>query len=94
VDGNEWLYNIIMKLIHFTADWCGPCKKLKPLIDEYVKTNFDIEYVKIDIDADPATANKYDVMAIPTLILTDGESIMNRHTGVMTKVELDKFCQI
>lgn len=83
-----------MKLIHFTAEWCGPCKKLKPLIDEYIKTNSNIEYVKVDIDTDPTTANKYDVLAIPTLILVNSENVINRHTGVMTKTELDKFCQI
>ena len=38
------------KLLHFTAIWCKPCEKIKPIIEEYVTENTDIEYQQIDVD--------------------------------------------
>lgn len=70
------------KLIHFTADWCQPCQKMKPIIHDFIINNPNIEYIKVDIEEDFATAKQYDIMSIPTLIAIKEGSISGRHTGI------------
>lgn len=62
-------------LVDFTAAWCGPCKMISPILDELsVEQAEKLQIVKIDVDENPATTMKYDVMSMPTLILfKDGE---------------------
>lgn len=79
------------QLLHFTAEWCQPCKKIKPIIESYILENSDIEYTQINVDESPKVTMEYAVRSVPTLIvLTDGE-ITNRHSGVITFGELDKL---
>jgi thioredoxin 1 len=62
-------------LVDFTAAWCGPCKMISPILDELSVEQADkLQIVKIDVDDNPATTMRYDVMSMPTLILfKDGE---------------------
>ena len=62
-------------LVDFTAAWCGPCHQLAPILDEIASEQADrLQVVKIDVDANPQTTLRYDVMSMPTLILfKDGE---------------------
>ena len=62
-------------LVDFTAAWCGPCKTISPILDELsVEQAEKLTIVKIDVDANPETTLRYDVMSMPTLILfRDGE---------------------
>jgi thioredoxin 1 len=80
-----------MILLHFTADWCGPCKKIKPIIENYISEHSDVEYRAIDVDESISTAKHFNVMSIPTLVVLDGEDIINRHTGILTKTELEQL---
>ena len=79
------------QLIHFTADWCNPCKKIKPIIESYILGNSDLEYTQVNVDEKPEVTMEYAVRSVPTLIvLTDGK-ITNRHSGVVTSDQLDKL---
>lgn len=81
------------KLLHFTAEWCAPCKRSQPVIDEFLQNN-EIEYQKIDIDTDFHLAGMHNVLSIPTFIsLKDGEHY-DRHTGVPTKEILNRLMNI
>ena len=80
-----------MRLLHFTAEWCAPCKAMKPLIDEYVESNPDVEYNVVDIDYDFDSLTKYDVLGVPTFILLNGDEEINRHTGAMPKQDFLEF---
>ncbi len=65
-------------LVEFTAEWCGPCKQLAPVLDELAVEQADrLQIVKIDVDNNPATTIRYDVMSMPTLILfREGEPVL------------------
>lgn len=79
------------KLLHFTADWCGPCKKIKPIVEEFILENPDIEYVAIDVDVDFQKAEEFHVLSIPTLISMDGSAMLSRWTGVADKTVVENL---
>lgn len=79
------------KLLHFTANWCGPCKKIKPLVEEFIAENPDIEYIQIDVDVDFEIAEEYVVLSIPTLISIDNNQVVGRWTGVADKTVIENL---
>lgn len=63
-------------MIDFFATWCGPCTKLHPVLEKLAAASDAYDIIKIDIDENPALAEKYSVSAVPTLlIIKDGKSI-------------------
>jgi thioredoxin 1 len=59
-------------VVDFWAPWCGPCKAIEPALDELAGTTGSVEFVKLDIDENPRTANTYGVLSLPTVILFAG----------------------
>ncbi|MFY9764862.1 MAG: thioredoxin [Mycobacterium sp.] len=78
-------------LVDFWAPWCGPCKSIAPVLDEIAGQHADsISVAKVDIDANPGTAQTYQVLSIPTIIVfRDGEPV-RRITGAKSKKALLK----
>jgi thioredoxin 1 len=76
-------------LIDFWATWCAPCKMLKPVIDE-LATEYEgrVIVAELDVDANPATASKFAVLSIPSLILFRGGKPAERIVGYKPKAYL------
>ena len=71
-------------LVDFTATWCGPCKMMKPVLDElHQKMGDSVRIIKIDIDNSPAAAAHFSVQSVPTLILFQKGKILWRQSGVV-----------
>ena len=72
-------------LLDFTATWCGPCKAIAPMIDELAnETAGTYKVAKLDIDEAPATAAKFGIRGVPTLLaFKDGKEVA-RHVGANT----------
>ena len=56
-------------VVDFTAPWCGPCKAIEPALEELAAATPGVEFVKLDIDANPRTANRFGVLSLPTVTL-------------------------
>lgn len=78
-------------LVDFFASWCGPCHMMSPIIDELSKEVGDKASVyKVDVDAEGALANRYQVMSMPTLLVFKEGEIVKQFNGVTAKEELKK----
>ena len=79
-------------LVDFTAEWCGPCKMMKPVLEElHEKMGNDIRIIKVDIDRSPQASAFYNVSSVPTLILFQKGNILWRQSGVMPATPLQKI---
>lgn len=79
-------------LIDFSAEWCGPCKMLGPILKEVKdKMGEDVKIIKIDVDKNPAIAGSYQVQGVPTMILFKKGTQVWRQSGVVPAHELNKL---
>jgi thioredoxin 1 len=86
---NDIITSEVPILVDFSADWCGPCKMLAPILKQVKDELGDaIKIVKIDVDKNQPLAAKYQVRGVPTMILFKQGKQLWRQSGVMQKQEI------
>lgn len=81
-----------MKTVYyFTADWCQPCKKTRPIVEEMNREQTVAGFQIIDVDTVPELVKTFGVQAVPTFILFNEGVEINRMTGGKTKEQLEDF---
>ena len=88
---NDVMNSKHLVLVDFFATWCGPCQMLGPILENFSKETSDIDIVKVDIDSCGDLAIKYDIKAVPTLILFKNGTEIDRTLGFLDENELKNF---
>ncbi len=87
----EVLKSSLPVLIDFNADWCGPCRMIRPMLDDIAANNDNIKIVSINIDDEDELADKYEVSSIPCLVLIKDGKEVNRNVGLIAQDQLESF---
>ena len=75
-------------VLDFWAPWCGPCRMMEPILEEVASENAAITVGKLNVDENPATAQQYDILSIPTLLVFSEGQVVKKLVGAMNKKKL------
>lgn len=78
---------------YFTADWCAPCKKVRPIVEEINKDSA-IKFKIIDVDSEMELVRAFEIKSVPTFIIIKDGEIVNRASGSQTKESLVEMLNV
>ncbi len=87
----EVINSSVPVLADFYADWCGPCKMLRPSLDAIAEERTDVKVVAINIDDEPELADEFDISSIPCVILFKNGAEADRSIGLKPKEMLEEM---
>jgi len=76
-------------VFYFTADWCGPCKKVRPIVEDMNREGFYFQVIDVDIEKE--LVRSFEITSVPTFILFENEKQIDRISGAQTKNSLELF---
>lgn len=76
-------------IVDFWADWCGPCRMIAPILEELDREVADVTVMKVNVDKEPALADRFGINAIPTLIFFKDGQLVKQKTGLYPRDALD-----
>jgi thioredoxin 1 len=93
-DFSELINSEVPTLVDFSAEWCGPCKMMKPILDEVKsKMGDQVKIVKIDVDRNPAIAQSFQIQGVPTLMVFKNGVVKWRQSGVVQPAKLKEVIE-
>lgn len=88
-DFDEFVEKYDVALIDFWADWCGPCKRLAPIIEELAEEmQGDVAFGKLDVDSNKAKSSEYSVSSIPTMVIFNEGEVVDKMIGALPKEDI------
>ncbi len=75
-------------LLDFWAAWCGPCRRVAPIIEEIANERTDIKVCKVNVDEQPELASQFRIMSIPTLMIVENGKVVNEVRGAVPKHQI------
>lgn len=86
---NEIINSNQLTLVDFYATWCGPCKRMHPVLDQ-LKENLqdEVRIIKLDVDKNQALAATYGIQSVPTLMIFRNGEMLWRQSGAMSVADL------
>jgi thioredoxin 1 len=81
-------------LVDFSAEWCGPCKMMEPILTELASiTGPDVKILKVDVDKNQQVAMEFQVQSVPTLIVFKNGAVKWRQSGVVPAKQLKSIIE-
>jgi thioredoxin 1 len=75
-------------VVDFWAEWCGPCRMIAPILEDLEREHPEIRFVKVNVDDDPAIAQQFEVLSIPTVLTIEDGQVNRRIVGALPKTKL------
>lgn len=78
-------------LVDFNADWCGPCKMLKPVLENMSENNDKVKFVSVNVDENNNLAKEYNIFSIPCLVVIENGKETKRSVGLISKTDIEEL---